>query len=542
MSETPRRRRSRTSRDPANQPCLAEQYDDAMRRYSRRNIFRIGAMGGAALTAGGVLVPNAAAAASPFAVPTVLLNAETVAGSALRPFGRHLAYGADPSRTLVVSWQTPAKVSAPYLRFGTVPGEFGEAVPAEVRALTSDLAWQKPDHTFSPHLGKAVTQYYLHVRLDNLLPGTTYYYVVGHQGYDPTTSGRIGEVATFRTAPTPASKNGFSFTAFGDQGVGYNALATNSLIADLAPQFHLAMGDMSYALNGEGGHPAEDVYDARKWDSFFAQNEPIAAEIPWMVALGNHEMEGWYDYHGYGGMRARFTMPDNAWDGSTCIYSWRYQNVGLISLDGNDICYNSPSNLNYTEGKQLNWLKAQLGKFRGDPTIDFIIVYCHQCTYSTSSSNGAELGAQEKWAPLFDQYQVDLVLNGHNHVYERTDPIRAGKGRKKAAIQSTVNSATDGTTYITAGGGGESINKWVDSKIDDSYYGHVKDATATMRFDEENGEEHQVKVTWSRVRYRGYSLVAVDVTPAANGTPAQLKVRALTEKGTLVDEITVRRS
>ncbi|SDY09457.1 Calcineurin-like phosphoesterase [Amycolatopsis xylanica] len=523
------------SETPARQPRLAEQYEYFTKRHSRRTVLQA-----STLVAGSMLLPGTTAAASTTG-PTVLLTAETAAGSALRPFGRHLAYGADSSRQVVVSWQTPAKVTAPFLRFGTVPGQFGEAIPAEVRALTSQLAWQKPDHTFSPHLSESVTQYYLHVRLDDLLPNTTYYYVVGHQGYDPTTSGRIGEIATFRTSAAPGRTDAFTFTAFGDQGVGYNAIATNSLIADLAPAFHLAMGDLSYALNGEGGHPAEDVYDARKWDSFFSQNEIIAAGIPWMVALGNHEMEGWYPYNGYGGMRARFTMPDNAWDGSTCIYSWRYQNVAFLSLDGNDICYNSQSNLDYTEGKQLAWLGSQLAKFRADPTVEFIIVYCHQCTYSTSDANGAELGAQQKWAPLFDKYKVDLVLNGHNHLYERTDPIRAGKGTKKVPSSGTVNSVKDGVTYITAGGGGEGISSIVDG-VAESYMGNVKDVSAKMRFDTEEGETQKVTVTWSRVRYRGYSLVSVDVVPPSDGTPAQLKVRALTETGTLVDEITIRRS
>lgn len=521
-------------RSQPNGPRLQELYDDAKRRYSRRSLFKVGA--GAALATG--LATGTAAASANFAVPTLLLNESTIAGGALRPFGRHLAFGADPTRQVVVSWQVPANVKAPYLRVGTKPGEYGEALPAETRALTSDLAWQEKGalFTISPHLGKAVTQYYQHVRLNDLVPNTTYYYVVGHQGFEATN----GEAGTFTTAPTTSQP--FSFTAFGDQGVGYNALATNSLIADLGPQFHLAMGDMSYANDGEGGRPATDVYDARKWDSFFAQNELVAAEIPWMVSLGNHEMESWYDHHGYGGMRARFTMPDNAWDGSTCIYSWRYQNVGMISLDGNDICYNSDANLDYTEGKQQTWLKAQLQKFRDDASIDFIVVYCHQCTYSTSGNNGSEVGAQKRWAPLFDRYQVDLVLNGHNHVYERTDPIRAGKGTKKADIKSTVNPVEDGTTYITAGGGGESINSWADSKVGDSYFGNVKDATATMRVDQENGDELLVEVTWSRVRYRGYGLVVVDVTPKTNGAPAQMKVRALTETGALVDELTIRRS
>lgn len=529
---------NRRRRNPAKEIRLAEWHDHYVKKHTRRGVLRATAAGGATLAAGHLLLPGTAEAAPG---PTVLLSGEKVAGSTQRPFGRHLGFGADASRQVVVSWQTPAKVTAPYLRIGTAAGDYGATVPAEVRALTSDLSWQTPEHDFPPHSGSAVTQYYHHVKLDNLVPNTTYYYVLGHQGYDPTTSGRVGEVATFRTAPAAGGTGTFSFTAFGDQGVGYNALATNSLIADLDPRFHLAMGDMSYALEGEGGHPKEDKYDARKWDSFFAQNDPVSSGIPWMVALGNHEMEGWYDYHGYGGMRARFTMPDNAWAGSTCIYSWRYQNVGLISLDGNDICYNSPSNLDYTEGRQTAWLKSQLKKFRDDPSIEFIVVYCHQCTYSTSDANGAELGAQQKWAPLFDQYQVDLVLNGHNHLYERTDPIKAGKGTKKASPGATVNPKTDGVTYITAGGGGESINDWIDEKVGDSYLGHVNDATVTMRWDDEDGGGHSKKVTWSRVRYRGYSLVHVEVTPTVGGTPGRLKVRALTEDNVLVDEVTLRR-
>lgn len=61
-----------------------------------------------------------------------------------------------------------------------------------------------------------------------------------------------------------------------------------------------------------------------------------------------------------------------------------------------------------------------------------------------------------------------------------------------------------------------------------------------MRVDQEDGEEKLVKVTWSRVRYRGYGLIVVDVEPRTD-KPAQMKVRALTETGALVDEFTIRR-
>src|SRR3954469_17926229 len=112
MSETRGHSRSQP-RNPAKEPRLAEWYDDYVRKFSRRKMFRAGVDGGAALAANGLVLPGAASA-SPG--PTVLLTGETVPGSALRPFGRHLAYGADSATQVVVTWQTPAKVTAPYLR------------------------------------------------------------------------------------------------------------------------------------------------------------------------------------------------------------------------------------------------------------------------------------------------------------------------------------------------------------------------------------------------------------------------------------------
>ncbi|WP_371515463.1 purple acid phosphatase family protein [Kitasatospora sp. NBC_01300] len=513
-------------------------------RHSRRDLLRVSAAGGAALAAGSLLLPGTAQAAPrPTALDTPTLPAprsDRTAGSALRPFGRHLAFGADPSRQVVVSWQVPGAVTAPFVRIGLQPGDLGSPIAAEVRTLVSKLSWQHPVEDQPLVKPTTVTQYYLHAQVDQLIPDTTYYYVVGHQGYDPAGQrALLGDVASFRTAPAPDRGTGFTFTAFGDQGVGYNAAATANLIAGLDPAFHLHMGDLSYANSGGSGKTS-DPYDARLWDSFFVQNEPVASRTPWMMAIGNHEMEAWYGADGYGGIRARFTMPDNAWAQSTGIYSWRCQNVGLISLDGNDICYNTAANLNYTKGKQKKWLESRLAALRADTTIDFVVVYLHQCTYSTCHDNGAELGAQQDWAPLFDKYQVDLVLSGHNHVYERTDPIRSGKPTRKVASGDTVNPLKDGTTYVVAGGGGGGVYSF---PVPDTYLGHEtkNDSPVPMVVADPSGHNQTVKVSWSRVRYTGYCLVAVDVTPAAAGKPARMAVRSITEDGTAVDQFTVQR-
>ncbi|MBP2478659.1 hypothetical protein JOF53_007531 [Crossiella equi] len=465
-----------------------------------------------------------------------------------RPLGRHLAYGADPSTQVVVSWQVLDPVTGPYLRLATGSGGFGQPIAAEPRRLDSQLSWQQPEHEFPPHAPASMSQHYLHVRLGNLTPGTTYRYVVGHQGYDPLASGRIGEIATFRTAPSAGAGTPFTFTAVGDHGVGYNARRLNSLVADLAPSFHLSLGNLAYAItkgteNAEGGHTGTDRFDAGRWDSHLAQNDPLASGLPWMVTPGNREMEHWYGAPGYAGLKARFTMPDNAWNGATGAYSWRYQNLGLLSLDGNDICSRNSANLDYSKGKQLSWLDAQLGRFRADRTIDFVVVYLHHATYSTADAGGAEAVAQQKWAPLFDKHKVDLVLNAHNRLYERTDPIRAGKATKQVKPRGTVVPATDGTTYVTVGGGGQALDAFYQD-APESYLDHENTGgTPTMKCFKKNSTSHtDTKVGWSRVRYRGYGLVAVEVSPAVNGAVARMVLRSLAEDGTPVDEITVRRA
>jgi hypothetical protein len=65
--------------------------------------------------------------------------------------------------------------------------------------------------------------------------------------------------------------------------------------------------------------------------------------------------------------------------------------------------------------------------------------------------------ARTVWQPIFDRYQVDLVVNGHVHAYERTYPIIGGEVTKTVPSGGTVHPATDGTTYIGAGGGGRSL-------------------------------------------------------------------------------------
>src|ERR1044072_6841827 len=132
------------------------------------------APGPGAPVAGGAFVPGAVAQA---ATPTqTFASAESVDGALVAPFGRHLAYGNDARTEMTVSWQVPVAVKKPFIRIRTRPRDLSRQIDAEVRPLyTPAGVGASGDHT----------QYYLHAKLSRLPPGQTYYYGVGHQGFDP---------------------------------------------------------------------------------------------------------------------------------------------------------------------------------------------------------------------------------------------------------------------------------------------------------------------------------------------------------------------
>ena len=545
--------------EQASRLTLAEQHAWYRRFTSRRALLRSGVAGGGTLIAGparlggpaaaglataGTTVAGTTAAGTTAAgttarrrpaSPMLLAKSSWISGSAVPPFGRHLAYGSDPASQISVAWQVPVQVSDPFIRVGTTPWDLGERIGAEVRALTTQVSDTRPVDSVPPSAPATVEQFYLHARLTGLRPGHTYFYSLGHRGWDASQG--LAAIGSFNTAP--AGRIPFTFTAFGDQGVSYHAVGTSALIRAQNPAFHLHAGDVSYAESGGRGL-VTDSYDPRVWDSFFTEIESAAASIPWQVAVGNHEMEAWYSPDGYGGQHARFDFPGDASGAARpAYYSFVYGNVGIVSLDANDVSFEIPANHGYTGGAQVAWLARTLAGLRRQPDVDFIVAYFHHCAYCTCAVHGSEGGARQFFVPLFDQFGVDLVINGHNHIYERTDPLRGGVSRP-APIGSTVRPATEGTTYIAAGGAGVGL---YDFDAPDSYQGHVRAVPSVPSFvNEAGGTTITETVTWSQTRFTGYCLLVMDSKPGWRpGAPSTLTVRGLSEDGSEVDRVILAR-
>ena len=193
-------------------------------------------------------------------------------------------------------------------------------------------------------------------------------------------------------------------------------------------------------------------------------------------------------------------LPDNHVPGfGGRWYSFRIGSVLFVCLDADDVVYQDagafvagPAALTpaastgnaaiepgtsfyirgYSGGAQTAWLERTLAAGRGDASVDWIIVQMHQCACSSSATgNGSDLGIRQHWLPLFDRYQVDLVLAGHDHDYERSFPVRgadADVGRQLATgaavntlrprpvttTDSGVFDTSRGTVHLILGCGG----------------------------------------------------------------------------------------
>jgi alkaline phosphatase D len=352
----------------------------------------------------------------------------------------HLTWGDNPASSVVVSWASPGQAVRARVRIGQ------RVVAAESRPYTDGIS------------GETVWTY--HARVGGLRPGATYAYAVTA---DNDANAADPFSATFRTAP--AGRVPFRFTSFGDLATpndawvlsyGQSAYAVEA-VESFQPLFHLLNGDLCYANLNPTAQP-------QVWRDFGNNNQTSAANRPWMPCPGNHEVEFNNGPQGLTSYLSRYTLPDNRVPGfGGRWYSFRVGSVLFVSVDADDVVYQDaaafvagPAPLTpaastghppiqpgtsfylrgYSHGAQTAWLERTLAAGRRDDSVDWIIVQMHQCAASSSATgNGSDLGIRQEWLPLFDRYQVDLVLNGHDHDYERSFPVRGadtGAGRDVA--------------------------------------------------------------------------------------------------------------
>jgi len=248
--------------------------------------------------------------------------------------------------------------------------------------------------------------------LEKLSPASSYGYrvSVGEE--------RVG-FARFQTPGTPA----FEFLAFGDSGTGSDV------------QAQLAKRMLQHTNAGFVLHTGDLVYPAGSYERYenlyFAYYQALMRNAPFFPCPGNH------DYYETSCIpyRALHSVPGEtvrAQDQGR-YYSFDWGNAHFVSLDTNDSLFEAV----HGSGDMLRWLDADLSashKF-------WRIVMVHHSPYAEGAHSGEIEGKmiREHISPILERHAVPLVLNGHEHSYQRSIPIR-------------------GITYITTGGGGAPLH------------------------------------------------------------------------------------
>jgi hypothetical protein len=191
-----------------------------------------------------------------------------------------------------------------------------------------------------------------------------------------------------------------------------------------APDLYLHGGDLQYQTN-----PVDT------WAGLSHAARPLTASAAFHPAAGNHEHE---ERDEYSQMYQRLFSDLGTGAPADDATVLDYGGVRFLGL-------NSEGDLADPDGAQAAWLAERLAEADADPDIREVVPFFHRPAY-TLAGHGPSMSLRAVLEPLFAAHGVRLVLQAHNHSYERF--------------------VVGGTTWVVDGGGGALLYN-VDNSVAD---------------------------------------------------------------------------
>lgn len=310
-----------------------------------------------------------------------------------------LNWTADPSTGFSVTWRTDTA---------------GRPAWAEIVQADDGPGYQKKGQrvnaateTYGTNLGRADSH---SVTFHGLTPGTQYLYRVGD-------GANWSEWNQLRTSSVKAEPLTFLYFADVQNDIYSMWSRVVRQAYSMAPEarFIVYAGDL---INRNG-------FD-QEWGEWYLAAGWINRLVPSFPVAGNHEYGRFPDVRRLSpNWRPQFTLPTNGVVGlEETNYYMDIQGLRMIALD---------SNLKQKE--QAEWLDKLLAN---NPNRWTVVAFHHPLYSTKGGRDNPEL--REMWQPVFDKYRVDLVLQGHDHTYGRTNLMSGTKTRAGKA----------GTVYVVS--------------------------------------------------------------------------------------------
>ena len=336
----------------------------------------------------------------------------------------------DNSTSRTIMWQSDSSESDAVIEYRLEGAENIQSIGATDKAFTDD------DSTTYIHEGT----------LTGLTPNTKYEYRVGYSNdrrsdwYSLETAGAI----VYDVLIYPDSQSG--------DYSQWEEIVKDSAHRNPRTALYISMGDL--VDNGEQDY---------QWRTWLNSIRPLSANVPLATTLGNHEMYtlDWkmrepYAYLNY------FAVPPNGNEiFNRRYYSFDFGDVHYVVLDTQ--LYESNHEDNHDTHHpdlydvQVQWLRQDLAA----NTKKWIVVLMHRDPFQYAIDRpGAsrDVGFNEEgvlFMPIFDEFNVDLVLSAHLHSYRNRGHVR------------NFNRDASGPLYILTGIAGDTRRpKWKEHPLD----------------------------------------------------------------------------
>ncbi len=307
-----------------------------------------------------------------------------------------LNFEGDPATKRAVTWRTDSSVKGAVAQIAeaTVDSKFTANIKT-IQAKTEpfDLGLYKSNNSLIVN--------YHSVVFDQLNPNTQYVYRVGNG------ENHWSEWIQFKTAKEAYAPTQFVY--FGD--------AQNDVLAHWSRVIRKAYETApkaSFVIHA--GDLINQAHRDYEWAEWYKAGGFIHSQWTAIPVVGNHEFRPLSEGESKQlsiQWRPQFTLPvEQDLDSSLheTVYTVDYQDVRIITLNSNEKLE-----------QQTQYLEKQLKS----STAKWNIVTCHHSVFSPAKGRNFQF-ARDNWKPLLDKYNVDLVLNGHDHTYARGHvPVRS---------------------------------------------------------------------------------------------------------------------
>ncbi|PHM38149.1 Alkaline phosphatase [Xenorhabdus mauleonii] len=271
--------------------------------------------------------------------------------------------------------------------------------------------------------------------INGLSPETVYYYQVGDK------NGELSQIGQFKTSSSPQKP--FSFIQYTDtQNAYWNEHIRNEAQfgADTIQQAQEKAPDAEFVIHTGDIVEIGEVED--EWVDLMSQSQNSLLKMSFVPVSGNHDEYGLNTTDLYLNKFNDHFNVDSAGkiDGGS-YYSFDYNNAHFIVLNTNDYKNEKKKSLSK---EQLKWLENDVKQAR-KKGAEWVILSYHKPLFSKSYHSLQDEDVQnvrEDFMKLIDQLDIDLALQGHDHVFSRTKSLKYAD-----KVDSFVNAKIDNAQF-----------------------------------------------------------------------------------------------